>query len=246
MKKLYSLFAVAAMSLAVNAQTTVTYTFSGVNASEVLAGSVDANVSFVTDKGASAQSPTFYSAAPAGVRIYSDRNTGNGNSFIFTAAEGFEITALTFTAAAANYAPEVTYTFDGSTAAAMPKTGETYTVAGLSATTLSFKNAHQGGSANTQLRIPSFTITYRPATTMAVVDANATKINLVKNTSVSNELIFGAKSDDVKVLNLNGQVVKSLSASENGRVNVSSLPKGVYIVTGTVNGKAVSQKIIKK
>ncbi len=75
---------------------------------------------------------------------------------------------------------------------------------------------------------------------------NLSKSILVKNTSVSNELIFGAKSDDVKVLNLNGQVVKSLSAVENGRVNVSSLPKGVYIVTGTVNGKAVSQKIIKK
>ncbi len=83
-------------------------------------------------------------------------------------------------------------------------------------------------------------------TVLGTVDATGGKVNLVKNTSVSNELIFGAKSDDVKVLNLNGQVVKSLSAVENGRVNVSSLPKGVYIVTGTVNGKAVSQKIIKK
>ncbi len=82
--------------------------------------------------------------------------------------------------------------------------------------------------------------------TLAVADFAQVNSSLVKNTSVSNELIFGAKSDDVKVLNLNGQVVKSLSAVENGRVNVSSLPKGVYILTGTVNGKAVSQKIIKK
>ena len=45
---------------------------------------------------------------------------------------------------------------------------------------------------------------------------------------------------------MNGQVVKSASVNENTSLNVADLAKGMYIVTGTVNGKAVSEKIIKK
>ena len=69
MKKLYSLFAAVVLAATVNAQTTATYTFSGANASEVLSGTIDSNLTFVTAKGTSAQSPTFYTAAPAAVRI---------------------------------------------------------------------------------------------------------------------------------------------------------------------------------
>lgn len=245
MKKLYSLFAVAALALAVNAQTTVTYTFTGANATEILSGTVDENVSFVTDKGASSQSPTFYTAAPASARIYSDRASGNGNSFTFTAAEGYEITALTFTATAAAYTPAVTYSVDGGTPAAMSLAGETYSVAGLAATTLSFKNAHTGGSSNTQLRIPSFTITYKEKVTMAVGDVNATKAKLVKNTVVGDALVFAAKAD-IQIINANGQVVKAASVSENSALDVAALPKGIYFVTATVKGEKVSQKIVKQ
>ena len=244
MKKFYSLIAVAMLSVSAIAQTTVTYTFSGANASEVTAGTIDANLSFVAGKGNSAQFPTFYSAAPAAVRIYSDRATGDGNSFTITATEGFEITGLTFTATAAANAPAVTYSADGAAFAAMPKTGETYTGTGLTATALTFKNAHTGGSSNTQLRIASFTVTYAPKV-LAVGNVNATKANLVKNTVVSNNILFAAKSD-VQVINANGQVVKTASVNENTSLEVSSLPAGIYIVTGNVAGKAVSQKIIKK
>lgn len=80
---------------------------------------------------------------------------------------------------------------------------------------------------------------------LAVDNTNATKTNLVKNTVVENTILFAAKSD-VQVINANGQVVKTVSVNENSSVEVSSLPKGIYIVTGNVNGKAVSQKIIKK
>ena len=45
---------------------------------------------------------------------------------------------------------------------------------------------------------------------------------------------------------MNGQVVKSATVAEGTSMNVSSLTPGMYIVTGSVNGKAVSQKIIKK
>ncbi len=43
-----------------------------------------------------------------------------------------------------------------------------------------------------------------------------------------------------------GQVVKTASVSENQSLNVSDLQQGTYIVTGTVNGKNVSEKVIKK
>lgn len=82
-------------------------------------------------------------------------------------------------------------------------------------------------------------------TTMAVIDANASKASLVKNTVVDNNILFSAKAD-VKVISMNGQVVKSASVNENTSLNVADLAKGMYIVTGTVNGKAVSEKIIKK
>ncbi len=83
------------------------------------------------------------------------------------------------------------------------------------------------------------------STTLAVVDATKAKANLVKNTIVSNELIFGAAAK-VSVYNTAGQVVKTAEVAENSRLDVSALPKGTYVVTGLVNGQAVSQKIIKK
>lgn len=81
--------------------------------------------------------------------------------------------------------------------------------------------------------------------TLAVGDVNATKANLVKNTVVNNTILFAAKAD-VNVVSMNGQVVKSASVNENTALDVTSLAKGMYMVTGTVNGKTVSQKIIKK
>lgn len=81
--------------------------------------------------------------------------------------------------------------------------------------------------------------------TLAVGDVKATKANLVKNTVVANEIIFG-ETAKVSVLNMAGQVVKTADVSENSRLNVSELSKGVYVVTAIVNGKSVSQKIIKK
>ena len=68
---------------------------------------------------------------------------------------------------------------------------------------------------------------------------------MVKNTVVSNIIFFDVKSD-VQVINANGQVVKTASVNENTSLEVSSLPAGIYIVTGNVDGKAISQKIIKK
>lgn len=244
MKKLYSLFAAVAFSATVCAQTSVTYTFSGNNATEVLSGTVDANISFVTDKGEGAQSPTFYTASPAGVRIYSVRSSGVGNSFIIKPAAGYEITELTFTAQT-GYTPTVTYSVNGGASQQMTLSGTTYTVSGISAdTSLKFTNAHMGGGTNIQLRIPSFTVTYQQKT-LGLNETNAKKAQLVKNSMVTNELRFATKSD-IKIITMNGQVVKTASVNEDTVLDVSSLANGVYMVSGSVNGKTVTQKVIKK
>ncbi len=80
---------------------------------------------------------------------------------------------------------------------------------------------------------------------LAVSDLASVKNTFVKNTFVQNEINFGAKAD-VKIYSMNGQVVKSASVSENKSLEVADLASGMYIVTGTVEGQAVSTKIIKK
>ncbi len=76
---------------------------------------------------------------------------------------------------------------------------------------------------------------------LAVATVNAGKASLVKNTSVADVLVF-AKAADVKIFNLNGQLVKEAKVDANTSLDLSALPKGVYLV----NGAGVSQKIIKK
>lgn len=82
------------------------------------------------------------------------------------------------------------------------------------------------------------------STQLAVSDVNGIKINLVKNSNVNNSIVFGAKAN-VQIISANGQVVKTASVSENTNLDVTSLPKGMYIISADVNGQKVSQKIIK-
>ncbi|MDQ0783120.1 T9SS type A sorting domain-containing protein [Chryseobacterium sp. W4I1] len=81
---------------------------------------------------------------------------------------------------------------------------------------------------------------------LSTVDFSASKFSLVKNTLVKSEINFAKNCKDVKIFNMFGQVVKSLSVKENETVEVSDLAKGNYIVTGTVNNEPVSQKILKE
>ena len=83
------------------------------------------------------------------------------------------------------------------------------------------------------------------AGTLAVSNASATKVVLVKNTVATDELIF-AQEAQVTLVNMNGQIVKNAKVSNGTALNVSALPNGIYLVTAVVNGKPVSQKIIKK
>ncbi len=82
--------------------------------------------------------------------------------------------------------------------------------------------------------------------TLAVGEVLPSKYRMIKNTFVkNNEIVFGADAKDVKVFNMFGQVVKTASVKADGTLNVADLPKGNYIVTGTVNNEAISQKILK-
>ena len=83
------------------------------------------------------------------------------------------------------------------------------------------------------------------STTLGVTDLSKIQNTFVKNTFITNEINFGAKAD-VKIYSMNGKVVKSASVSENKNLEVSDLAPGMYIVTGTVDGQAISTKIIKK
>ena len=252
MTKFYSLLAAVALTATVNAQTTVVSTITGINGSGVVATTnspADSNLTYKADAGSStANTPAYFTGTPGQLRLYSLRATGEGNTFTVTPASGFIITSVSFTALTDK--PVVTYSVAGGATqnAVISDASYTLTNTAENAGALTFKNAHfTGGStgSNLQLRIASITVTYKAAPTMAVGDATKGKANLVKNTIVASELIFGA-SAKVSVYNTAGQVVKTAEVSENSRLDVSALPKGAYIVTGLVNGQAVSQKIIKK
>lgn len=80
---------------------------------------------------------------------------------------------------------------------------------------------------------------------LSVKDIKGLSSTFVKNTVVNNEISFGADVKDVKVYNMLGQVVKVASVKAGETLEVSDLKEGAYIVTGTVNNEAVSQKILK-
>ncbi len=242
MKKFYSLFAAVILAASVNAQTTVNYVFGDqgwANSTILNAGSIDSNINFTAAKNEASNPPTYFTSGN-NVRLYYSAN-GNGCSMTLLPINGAKITDLVINAVSGN-TPLVKFSVDGQTSQTATLTGTTYTISGIeAANSLTFQNAN---TTSAQLRITSISVTYS-LPTMAVVDVNSAKTNLVKNTVVGNTMMFTAKAD-IQILNMNGQVVKTASVNENTSLDVATLTKGMYIVTAIVNGKTVSQKIIKK
>lgn len=82
--------------------------------------------------------------------------------------------------------------------------------------------------------------------TLSVGDLNNSKSVFIKNTMVrNNEIIFGSGVQDVKIYNMSGQLVKTINVNGNTKLNIADLPKGNYIVTGTVNSTKVTERILK-
>lgn len=111
-----------------------------------------------------------------------------------------------------------------------------------------------GGTSNTKLKFSAAATSKRffideikvvTEAGLAVHDAKLSTKTFVKNTSVDKEIYFGTKSD-IKIFNVNGQILKTASVTENGSVNVENLQSGIYLVTGNINGNAVFERIIKR
>lgn len=262
MKKFYSLVAATLLAITVTAQATKTVTINtaSIGGTAVLGtGNYNggAERTWTTEgisfggKAITATAANTPITSPAGSYIQAQAN--NGVIYNTTALPG-RIVSITI-----NYVgtAQVSSLFGGDTGRLVNSTAANYTVTGgtqvgaasstgwtatdLEGTNYTYFAIKRGGSAS---YISSIVVEYEDAT-MGVGDVNATKANLVKNTVVNNAILFAAKAD-VQIVSMNGQVVKSASVNENTALDVTSLAKGMYIVTGTVNGKAVSQKIIKK
>lgn len=69
----------------------------------------------------------------------------------------------------------------------------------------------------------------------------------IQNTVWTNTAAFSTKANaSVEVYNVNGQLVKSFEVNGNKNVNVSDLAAGVYVVKSTENGKTTTTKVVKK
>jgi hypothetical protein len=259
MKKLYSLFAAAMMVATVNAQTTFfTENMGTATATTAITANTFQNGAPVAFSGTAdirATNVSDYSGASAGANVMVN---ANNETFLISGIDTSDYENITLSigqrkgASAANNELKIEVSEDGATWTLLSYTRPTGTgtanwavinPAGTIPTTETLSIRFTGTNA-TEWRIDDVKLT-GTLIVLGTGNNNAVKANLVKNTVVANEIIFAAASD-VKVISANGQVVRTASVKENSTLEISSLPAGIYIVTGNVNGNAVSQKIIKK
>lgn len=248
MKKLYSLIAIAMFSVASVAQTTLlsedfaTVT-SGDNTTTTGSGTLwagnanfpDAGNARVYQAGGAVKLGTASLVGSITTKTL-DLSTDSGNFTVtfdvkgWTSVEGDIIvtvsgmtpTTVPYTATRTDAFQNIALSFGGGVA------GSTITIA------TSAKRAFIDNVAVTTVPI-----------VLGVNDLTTIQNSFVKNTLVENEINFGASSD-VKIYKMSGQIVKSAKVSENKNMNISDLTPGMYIVTGMVNGKAISTKIMKR
>lgn len=255
MKKIFTILSIATVSFAAQAQTTFSFVWNNQgfsNAQEVTTGNIVAGkLTYNVQQNGSATSPKFYTAGGGTLRMYSNIADGNGNSIAILAAAGTKINSVKVKTSGLvgsdNYGPSTAIiTVDGTVVPTVydpaDATNATYLInAATPASNITVKNG-QTGAATAQIRIVSMDVTYTDA--LAVADFSKANSSLVKNTVVGESIAF-AKNADIQIINAAGQVVKSAKVTEGSTLNVSSLAKGMYIVTGNVNGEKVSQKVIK-
>ena len=252
MKKFYSLLAVVAMTATVNAQGSENFNSQTVLTSTYADGTFAGQTSGVTVAYTHSRDEGDYAITGKGLML---RRADEPSSVEFTIPNGVGTFSFKYRKAFTGGSARIlSIQVDGVEVATTTAIGAT---SGADTTVYDFSKAiNKAGSVKIKITYPAGTTTgnkqvtiddvsWTAYVTMAVVDATKAKANLVKNTIVSNELIFGAAAK-VSVYNTAGQVVKTAEVSDNSRLDVSALPKGTYVVTGLVNGQAVSQKVIKK
>ena len=252
MKIFYSLLAVVAMTATVNAQGSENFNSQTVLTSTYADGTFAGQTSGVTVAYTHSRDEGDYAITGKGLML---RRADEPSSVEFTIPNGVGTFSFKYRKAFTGGSARIlSIQVDGVEVATTTAIGAT---SGADTTVYDFSKAiNKAGSVKIKITYPAGTTTgnkqvtiddvsWTAYVTMAVVDATKAKANLVKNTIVSNELIFGAAAK-VSVYNTAGQVVKTAEVAENSRLDVSALPKGTYVVTGLVNGQAVSQKVIKK
>lgn len=264
MKKIFTILGVVVVAAFANAQTTVVlsenfaaYTDGGNTTST---GTTAPSGTDVYNPGSATNPIAPVANFPVGSKVYSaggmvklgtssivgvmtsktlDLSSNGGNVVITFDVKGWTATPSTILVKVTNLTDQTV-----SYAAVMAGNTETKTV------------NFTGGQANSTVTFETPTTSFRAyldnieiktvSGTLAVSDFNKSKSSFVKNTFVKNdEITFGADAKDVKVYTLTGQLVKTASVKSNGTLNIAELAEGNYIVTGTVNNQAVSQKILK-
>lgn len=252
MRKFYSLFAVVILAASVNAQGAETFETQTVLDAGYLNGSFGGETSGVTVNYVHSRDQDAFAITGKGLML---RRSDEPSSVEFVIPNGVGTFTFkyrkAFTGGANNRVlavfvngveKNVIAAFGGAGADA---TVYTSTTAVNESGPVSIRISYPAGTQTGNKQITIDDVSWTANATAAVVDVNASKVNLVKNSVVGNTIIFAAKAD-VQIVNMNGQVVKTASVNENTSLEVASLAKGMYVVTATVNGKAVSQKIIKK
>lgn len=244
MKKLYSLLAVAVLAVSLSAQGSESFTNLSATAGGYTAGS------FVGDNSVTWN----YS----GARKVTSGDNVTGTSVGFDSSGTRNVKANSGAAGVGNITYTVRSYFTGGTAAnraiQVYVNGTMYDSYALDAMATNYTRtltANISGDVVIEFRATGSRqvvlddISWTAAGSLGTTEVKGKKQIFVKNTSVNNEIYFGAKSD-IKIFNVNGQIVKTASVSENGSVNVETLQSGIYFVTGNVNGEAISEKIIKR
>ena len=205
-------------------------------------------------------------------KTYPDQGSGSGTAGIVfststSSASNVSVSIDVYGSGTASKYFQLQYTTDGSTWSNVTSAPSALAATNTWLTVSAALPADAAGKANFALRAvtvfaPS-TTSYTPNGTnylpggalrfdnvtiydasLAVADFSKSNSALVKNTVIGESITF-AKNADIQIVNAAGQVVKSAKVTEGSLLNVSSLAKGNYIVTGTVNGEKVSQKVIK-
>lgn len=109
-------------------------------------------------KGAAGQGVGLYSGA---FRIYSDRDSGEGNTLKITIAESYEITKIKINYASSGASTTADLDLGGTVQNISALKDESQDYNDLAISYFSIKNTHQGGSTNLQIHLGSIEITFK-------------------------------------------------------------------------------------
>ncbi|WP_326985035.1 T9SS type A sorting domain-containing protein [Chryseobacterium sp. MYb264] len=94
------------------------------------------------------------------------------------------------------------------------------------------------------LAVDDFSLTPQNSSYLGTAEHFISPKSFLKETMVTNELIFGIKAE-VKIYDINGKLVKKALVTPGISLDISGLKSGAYIVAGTSESQFLSVKIIK-